>query len=114
MRSPTVRGLTRLTGLTGLTTLVCALLLAGGSLVTDVRTTSAAVSPCEDPNLPPTITGSGVIHGTSGDDVIYGSDEADQIDGGSGNDVICGFGGDDVLDGDSGNDTVVGGLGSDV
>jgi len=44
-----------------------------------------------------TITGSGDITGTEGDDVICGSDGPDRIAGLGGNDVIFGFGGDDQL-----------------
>lgn len=56
----------------------------------------------------PTITGSGVINGTSGDDVIIGSAGNDVINGGSGNDTICGEGGDDVISAGSGNDRMWG------
>ncbi len=69
-----------------------------------------------------TITGSGQIAGTPGDDVILGSNRNDQIDGGGGNDTICGGAGDDVIapgwgdgsyvsiriDGGPGNDTLDG------
>jgi hypothetical protein len=49
-------------------------------------------------------SGSQVVVGTEGNDILYG---------GSGNDLLCGFGGDDVLYGGSGNDILVGGLGAD-
>jgi hypothetical protein len=60
-----------------------------------------------------TITGSGDIVGTPGDDVICGSPGADRIAGGGGNDHISGFGGDDQISGGPGNDIVFGGLGND-
>jgi|GEM_PF-3271911 len=61
--------------------------------------------------------------GTSGDDVILGTDGADTIWGRSGRDVICGQGGDDVIRGgrgrdiifgDAGDDTLYGGRGADT
>ena len=61
-----------------------------------------------------TITGSGFIQGTGGNDVILGSDGPDTISSGDGNDVICcGFGGGDQIDGSNGNDQIDGGTGSD-
>ena len=60
-----------------------------------------------------TITGSGVINGTSGNDVIVGSDNADTINGNGGDDVICGRGGPDTIHGNSGNDRVFGESGVD-
>jgi Ca2+-binding RTX toxin-like protein len=58
----------------------------------------------------PTISGlSGVINGTSGDDVIIGSAGNDIINGGSGTDLLVdpqGFG--QTLDAGSGNDTILG------
>jgi Ca2+-binding RTX toxin-like protein len=61
--------------------------------------------------------------GTSGDDYIFGSDQADTLAGGSGADTLNGNGGDDdidggsdndVLRGDSGNDTIRAGSGDDT
>ena len=43
-----------------------------------------------------------VIHGGSGNDIIYGSPGRDRLSGGSGSDVLYGFGGDDRLFGDDG------------
>jgi hypothetical protein len=43
-----------------------------------------------------TITGSGIIDGTEGDDVIVGSGVGDTIDGGGGGDLVCGLGGNDA------------------
>lgn len=62
-------------------------------------------------------TGGMAINGLAGDDVIYGSNNAanlDIINGGAGNDAIYGQAGDDLLDGGAGNDTLVGGVGDDV
>jgi Ca2+-binding RTX toxin-like protein len=58
---------------------------------------------------PATIVGSGTIVGTSGNDVIVGSDEADTIHGLSGDDVICGRGGNNWVDGGQGSDVLIGG-----
>lgn len=54
------------------------------------------------------------INGTSGDDVLVGTDKNDKIYGKSGNDEIRGMGGNDRLEGDSGNDTMFGGEGNDI
>lgn len=51
--------------------------------------------------------------GGSGSQVVVGDDGDDVLYGGSGNDILCGLGGDDVLYGGSGNDILVGGDGSD-
>src|SRR5688572_10580238 len=60
-----------------------------------------------------TITGSGVINGTGGNDVIVGFESNDTIKGNGGNDVICGGDGDDIINGNSGNDRIFGELGID-
>lgn len=55
------------------------------------------------------ITGqSGNIQGTSGDDVIIGSEGNDTINAGGGDDVVCARGGSDFIDGGSGNDILIG------
>jgi Ca2+-binding RTX toxin-like protein len=59
------------------------------------------------------ITGSGVITGTSADEVICGSAGRDTIRGGGGDDVLLGFGGSDVLFGRGGDDELDGGAGGD-
>jgi hypothetical protein len=67
--------------------------------------------------LPATIvgtTGDDVIHGTNGADVIVGLGGNDTIYGGNGNDVICGGAGNDLLYGANGNDTLQGGFGNDI
>jgi Ca2+-binding RTX toxin-like protein len=48
------------------------------------------------------------IVGTGDNDVIHGSDGADQIFGMGGRDTICGADGADNIDGGSGNDTIYG------
>ena len=72
---------------------------------------------------PATITGSGTIEGTMGDDVLVGGDGDDSIHGKGGKDKVCGGGGndklgggpdDDQVDGGAGNDHVDGGLGNDL
>lgn len=52
--------------------------------------------------------------GTSGDDVILGTDEQEVIKGLGGNDVICSGGGGDNLQGGNGNDVIVPGAGDDT
>ena len=51
--------------------------------------------------------------GTTGDDNIVGTDNADSINGGNGNDNIQGCGGNDNLNGNNGNDVIDGGEGDD-
>ncbi|ELS04118.1 putative calcium-binding protein [Xenococcus sp. PCC 7305] len=53
------------------------------------------------------------IDGQGGNDVISGGDEMDFILGGDGNDLISGGNGDDMIDGGAGHDIVYGGSGSD-
>ena len=50
---------------------------------------------------------------TEGDDVIFGTNGADNINGRGGHDVICGFDGPDTIHGGSGDDTIFGGNGAD-
>ncbi|HCK65085.1 MAG TPA: hypothetical protein DHW49_02365 [Anaerolineae bacterium] len=67
--------------------------------------------------LPVTIvgtTGDDIIYGTNGADVIVGLGGNDVIYGGNGNDVICGGSGDDIIEGGNGNDTLIGGFGNDT
>ena len=66
---------------------------------TDSPPVGSESPPCV-PNC--TISGSGTIMGTSRDDVICGSPDADRIIAGSGDDVIVGLGGDDRITGGSG------------
>jgi Ca2+-binding RTX toxin-like protein len=60
------------------------------------------------------ISGSGVITGTSANDLIIGSAGVDTIDGGGGNDCVLGGQGDDNITGNDGNDICIGGLGTDI
>jgi len=53
------------------------------------------------------------INGTSGDDRLIGTDEADVTDGGAGKDRLNGGDGDDVVSGGDGNDYVYGDGGDD-
>jgi Ca2+-binding RTX toxin-like protein len=67
--------------------------------------------------LPATIvgtTGDDVIDGTNGDDVIVGLGGNDVINGGNGDDIICGNAGDDTLNGGTGDDTLLGSYGLDT
>lgn len=59
-------------------------------------------------------TGNDVINGTNGNDVIVGLGGNDTINGGNGNDIICGDGGNDILNGGNGMDTLFGGFGNDT
>jgi hypothetical protein len=64
--------------------------------------------------LTPTLSGSGKIRGTPGNDVIMGSDVSDdQIDGGGGSDTICGLGGRDRIKAKLGTFRIDGGPGDD-
>jgi Ca2+-binding RTX toxin-like protein len=56
----------------------------------------------------------GAFTGTSGDDVVLGTDGPDVIDTGFGNDTVCGGGGDDVITTRAGIDWVDGGDGNDT
>lgn len=57
---------------------------------------------------PGTITPGTDITGTSGDDLIIGTDGNDRINALSGDDVVCGRGQNDVIDGGSGSDNLIG------
>ncbi|WP_321166030.1 calcium-binding protein, partial [Aquabacterium parvum] len=52
--------------------------------------------------------------GNALNNVITGSDDANQVDSGNGNDQLIGLGGDDWLTGGEGNDIYVGGAGDDM
>lgn len=62
---------------------------------------------------PCTISGSGTIAGTDGDDVICGSDGADDISTGAGNDTVRAGGDDDTVKTGAGSDVVFGEQGND-
>ena len=66
--------------------------------------------------LLPTITGTtgpDVLTGTDEIDVIMGLGGADTIHGGNASDVVCGGAGDDIVSGDNGDDVLLGGFGAD-
>ena len=85
---------------------------ADGSDVTRITFASGFDGRCDWQRIC-TVTGSGDIIGTAGDDVICGSAGNDRIVGGGGNDVISGFGGNDLISGGPGNDVLFGGVGND-
>jgi Ca2+-binding RTX toxin-like protein len=58
-------------------------------------------------------SGDDVIQGTEGSDVIVAGPGDDKIYGGLGNDIICGDTGDDLIHGGRGNDWIDGGPGTD-
>lgn len=66
--------------------------------------------------LAATITGNGVVNGTSGADVIVTGNGNDSVSvsGNGGNDTICTSGGNDAVSGGNGNDYVDGGDGNDA
>jgi Ca2+-binding RTX toxin-like protein/Tol biopolymer transport system component len=53
------------------------------------------------------------IVGTSGDDILIGSDVSNRLDGGPGNDTLIGMGGDNVFIPGPGDNVMHGGLGND-
>jgi Ca2+-binding RTX toxin-like protein len=69
---------------------------------------------CTSLNLTNTISGSGTITGTTGNDLIIGSTGADTIDGLGGDDCILGGNGDNTITGGDGNDVCIGGAGTDT
>jgi Tol biopolymer transport system component len=89
---------------------------AGGGAITRITTNSVWDSDADWAVSPPacTVTGSGAIEGTAGNDVICGGPSNDTIDGLGGNDVVLGGAGNDTLVGDSGRDTLNGGPGTDT
>ena len=52
--------------------------------------------------------------GTTADNTLTGTADADFITGDAGNDVLSGLDGDDFIDGGTGNDTIYGGAGNDL
>ena len=84
----------------------------GGPTVTPVAPTNTpGPSPTPTPTLEPKICNGlpSTIVGTSGNDLIIGTDTDDVIHGKGGNDEVKGRGGADILCGGSGNDVVRGG-----
>lgn len=56
----------------------------------------------------------GILNGTDGPDVIFGSSFADVINALGGNDIVCGGAGDDTINGGGGSDNLNGLLGNDT
>jgi Ca2+-binding RTX toxin-like protein len=54
------------------------------------------------------------IHGTDGDDILWGGSCGDEIYGHDGNDIIDGRDGNDIIYGGNGNDHILGGRGNDI
>jgi Ca2+-binding RTX toxin-like protein len=69
---------------------------------------------CDAITLTHLIADTGVVNGTSQNDLILGGSGIDIISGGGGDDCIVGGGGNDTLIGGSGSDSCVGGAGVDV
>jgi Ca2+-binding RTX toxin-like protein len=92
----------------------------GETSLTAVGARDAFVSKLEQPPLcegiPVTwdMNTQGPFTGTTGDDVVLGTDGPDVIDTGYGNDTVCGMGGDDVITTRAGVDVVHGGDGNDI
>lgn len=70
-------------------------------------------SPSANPRPAP-IAGKSPIFGTSGDDVLVGTGQNDQLFGGQGNDILIGGAGNNQLWGGAGNDILIGGKGSNL
>jgi len=69
---------------------------------------------CETLYLTNIVSGSGVLTGTSANDLIIGSSGADTIDGLGGNDCILSGSGNDFTDGNAGSDVCFGNPGTDT
>lgn len=84
------------------------------SLVNATSSATTTVTPAPTPVLvadpvpvtTTTSTTSTTILGTTGNDILWGTANVDQVDGGAGNDTIMGSGGSDILNGGSGVDTM--------
>jgi Ca2+-binding RTX toxin-like protein len=70
-------------------------------LVREFRFANGLVLNARDLTTPYTV-------GTSGEDLLAGSNRSDMLLGGDGNDIIWGFEGDDLIDGGAGNDRLYG------
>ena len=60
------------------------------------------------------ISGLAFVDGGGGDDILTGSNLADDLRGGAGNDTLIGLAGNDILSGGAGNDMLSGGDGNDT
>src|SRR6201996_494284 len=95
-------------------TLLLALALAACFAVTAAGAEDGAAPMCDGHRA--TIVGTSgndVIEGTEKADVIWGGPGDDKIYGGLGNDIICGGPGDDLIHGGRGNDWIEAGSGTD-
>lgn len=72
------------------------------------------IAAATDPRSPHCYGKPATIVGTDGNDVLFGTHEADVIVAGAGSDIVFGLGGDDVVCGGDGKDWVFGGPGNDV
>lgn len=81
---------------------------------TDLPSVNSPPAECDGIVIANTISGTGAIAGTLGNDWIIGSEVIDTIDGLAGDDCIEGKGSDDVIDGGLGNDVCIGGGGNDT
>jgi Ca2+-binding RTX toxin-like protein len=102
------------TGITMTMTRKMILSLVPTLLASSLWTVSALAGPPRCFGQDATIVSSGEIEGTSGDDVIVGSNGSDEIRGLGGDDLICGRSGFDTIDGGAGNDNLGGGDKSDT
>jgi Ca2+-binding RTX toxin-like protein len=89
--------------------------LAGVAMILLVAVASALVgsAPSSGANTRTCNRRAATIIGTSGNDVLYGTNGADVIVGGGGRDQIFGLGGDDSLCGEGARDIITGGSGDD-
>ncbi|MDZ4717853.1 MAG: hypothetical protein SH847_05240 [Roseiflexaceae bacterium] len=69
---------------------------------------------CDAIHLTNLIAATGIISGTSENDLILSGSGADTISGEGGDDCIVGGDGNDILSGNSGTDVCIGGAGSDI
>lgn len=70
---------------------------------------------CASITLATQVNGSGIISGTSGNDLVLGAEAADTITALLGDDCVLGGGGDDTIDGGlAGQDVCIGGPGTDT
>lgn len=85
----------------------------------DIPSTPSSMGPASEPKVP-SATGHmpprhhGLIHGTKGDDVLYGTESGERIEALAGDDEVFARGGHDVLDGGVGADRLMGGPGNDT
>ena len=86
--------------------------LSGDGIIKSWRVVKKTTVTAPDGNEIPTLRP--IYDKSTGNDVINGNGEDNQIDGKSGNDTIYGRGGDDIIDGGNGNDILYGNDGDDT